>query len=76
MEYGSLRRREVEGEVTRALRVAALAFALLALVAGGLQIAAFVSNGWLRHAIVGGFAIAVGASVLVAVIASVMRSRR
>jgi len=58
------------------LRLGALAFALLALVAGGLQIAAFVSNGFVRHAIVGGFAIAVGCSVLGAVVASALRSRR
>lgn len=58
------------------LRLGALAFALLALVAGGLQIAAFVSNGFVRHAVVGGFAIAVGCSVLAAVVASVLRSRR
>lgn len=58
------------------LRVGGLAFALLALVAGGLQITAFVSNGFVRHAVVGGFAIAVGCSVLGAVIASALRSRR
>lgn len=58
------------------LRLSALAFALLALVAGGLQIAAFLTNGWARHAIVGGFAVAVGCSVIVAVVASVVRSRR
>ncbi len=58
------------------LRVGALAFALLALVAGGLQIAAFVSNGFVRHAIIGGFAVAVGCSVLGAVVASTLHSRR
>ncbi|PRC47524.1 hypothetical protein C6A85_84510 [Mycobacterium sp. ITM-2017-0098] len=58
------------------LRLGALAFALLALVAGGLQIAAFLTNGWVRHAIVGGFAVAVGCSVIGAVVASVVRSRR
>jgi uncharacterized membrane protein YcjF (UPF0283 family) len=58
------------------LRLGALAFALLALVAGGLQIAAFVANGFVRHAVVGGFAIAVGCCVLGAVVASVARSRR
>lgn len=62
--------------MTRALYAGALAFALLAFVAGGLQIAAFLSNGSARHAIVGGFAIAVGCSVTAAVIASVVRSRR
>jgi uncharacterized membrane protein YcjF (UPF0283 family) len=58
------------------LRLGALAFGVLALVAGGLQLAAFVSNGFARHAVVGGFAVAVGCSVLAAVIASVLRSRR
>lgn len=62
--------------MTWALRAGALAFGLLALVAGGLQIAAFVSNGFVRHAIVGGFAVAVGCSVIAAVIAAVLRSRR
>lgn len=54
----------------------ALGFALLALVAGVLQIAAFLADGSPRHAIVGGFALAVGFSVLAAVVASVVRSRR
>jgi hypothetical protein len=58
------------------LRVGALVFALLALVAGGLQVVAFVSNGFVRHAVVGGFAIAVGCSVLGAVVASAVRTRR
>ena len=58
------------------LRAAALAFGLLALVAGGLQIAAFISNGFVRHAILGGFALAVGCSVIGAVVAAVLRSQR
>ncbi|TPG33120.1 hypothetical protein [Mycolicibacterium hodleri] len=49
-----------------ALRVAALAFGLLALCAGGLQIWAFASTGFPRHLVVGVFAVAVGLSVLVA----------
>ncbi|MGD9621384.1 MAG: hypothetical protein AB7G47_14230 [Mycolicibacterium sp.] len=58
------------------LRGAALAFAVLALVAGGLQIAAYVSSGFLRHLILGGFACAVGISVAGAVAGSVIRSRK
>ena len=60
----------------RALRFAALAFAALALAAGGLQLLAYASSGWVRHLIVGVFACAVGISVAVAVVASVLRSRR
>ncbi|QZT61389.1 hypothetical protein [Mycolicibacterium austroafricanum] len=59
-----------------ALRIAALAFAVLALTAGVLQLAAFASGGWLRHVIVGVFACAVGLSVGAAAIASIVRSRR
>jgi hypothetical protein len=62
--------------VTSVLRAAAVAFAVLALVAGGLQIAAFIANGTARHAVLGGFAVAVGSSVMVAVVASVLRARR
>ncbi len=59
------------------LRVAALAFAALALIAGGLQVAAFVSSGFVRHLVLGGvFACSVGICVAGAVVASVMRSRR
>lgn len=58
------------------LRVAALAFAALAFVAGGLQIAAYVSSGFVRHLVLGGFACAVGLSVGGAVVGSVLRSRR
>jgi hypothetical protein len=54
------------------LRFAAVLFAGLAGVAGGLQLWAFVATGGARHVVVGMFAVAVGVSVLVAVI----RSRR
>ena len=54
--------------MTTALRVAALAFGLLALVAGGLQLWAYVASGGVRHLIVGIFAVAVGVSVFVAVV--------
>ncbi|MGP4057567.1 hypothetical protein ACTWP6_22560 [Mycobacterium sp. 4D054] len=58
------------------LKIAAAAFAFLALLAGGLQLAAFASGGWARHLILGVFACAVGVSVAAAVIVSVVRSRR
>lgn len=58
------------------VRVAALGFAALALIAGGLQIAAFVSNGFVRHLILGGFACAVGLSVVGAVVVTWVRGRR
>ncbi len=60
----------------RVLRAAALVFALLAFVAGGLQLAAFFSAGFVRHLIVGVFACSVGVSVGVAAVASIVRSRR
>lgn len=55
-----------------ALRVAGLAFGLLALVAGGLQLWAFGVTGSARHLILGVFASSVGACV----IAAVWRRRR
>lgn len=58
------------------LRVAALAFALLAFVAGGLQLAAYFSAGFVRHLVVGVFACAVGVSVGGAAVASMVQSRR
>ncbi|MBB2991883.1 hypothetical protein FHR72_003373 [Mycolicibacterium iranicum] len=58
------------------LRVAAAAFACLALVAGGLQLAAFASGASPRHLVLGVFACAVGVSVAVAVVAAVWRNRR
>ncbi|WNG86028.1 hypothetical protein C6A87_019275 [Mycobacterium sp. ITM-2016-00317] len=59
-----------------ALKYAALAFAVLALTAGVLQIAAYASGGWLRHLIVGVFACAVGCSVGAAAVAAIVKSRR
>ena len=47
-----------------ALRVAGLAFGLLALLAGLLQLWAFGSTGGSRHLILGVFASAVGACVI------------
>lgn len=58
-----------------ALRVAALLFALLVLVAGGLQLAAYFSGAFARHLIVGVFACAVGVSVGAAAIIAILRSR-
>ncbi|CAN7548903.1 hypothetical protein [Mycolicibacterium frederiksbergense] len=55
-----------------ALRVAGLAFGLLAVVAGGLQLWAFGVTGGARHLILGVFASSVGACV----IAAVWRRRR
>jgi hypothetical protein len=59
-----------------ALRVAALGFALLALVAGGLQIWVYVATEGPRHLILGLFALTVGACVTAAVVAAVMAARR
>ena len=50
-----------------ALRVAGAAFGLLALVTGGLQLWAYGATGGPRHLILGLFAGAVGACVIVAV---------
>ncbi|MCH9668246.1 MAG: hypothetical protein K0U76_05895 [Actinomycetia bacterium] len=58
------------------LRAAALAFAALAMVAGGLQLAAYASSGYVRHLVLGVFACAVGFSVIAAVVAAVIRTRR
>ncbi|MEX7468902.1 hypothetical protein AB4Z39_04235 [Mycobacterium adipatum] len=49
-----------------ALRAAALAFGLLALIAGGLQLWAFGASGGVRHGVLGMFACAFGASVVTA----------
>jgi hypothetical protein len=58
--------------MSRPLALAALAFALLAGAAGVAQVIAFVATGWPRHLVVGGFALAVGVSVTIAVV----RARR
>jgi hypothetical protein len=55
---------------TTALRWAAVLFAALALVAGGLQWWAFAETGGPRHLVLGIFAVSVGISVLAAVIGS------
>ena len=49
-----------------ALRAAALAFGILALSAGGLQLWAFGATGYLRFLVVGVFAVGIGLSVLAA----------
>ena len=52
---------------TKLLRIAGLLFAVIALAAGALQLAAFVvSDYWLRHLILALFALSVGISVLIA----------
>jgi uncharacterized membrane protein HdeD (DUF308 family) len=58
--------------MTKTLRVAALAFGCLALVAGGLQLWAYATTDGPRHLILGAFALAVGVSV----ISAVLRHRR
>jgi uncharacterized membrane protein YedE/YeeE len=59
----------------RMLMLAATAFGLLALLAGGLQGWAYVRTGYGRHLVVGIFAAAVGISVLSGVLAAVLRKR-
>ncbi|MFI5510523.1 hypothetical protein ACIA48_23935 [Mycobacterium sp. NPDC051804] len=52
---------------TKLLRIAGLLFAMIALAAGGLQLAAFVVSDYgLRHLILALFALSVGISVLLA----------
>lgn len=58
------------------LRIAALALGVLALVAGGLQIWAYVATGFPRHLVVGSFAVAVGLCVTGAAVGAVLRGRR
>jgi uncharacterized membrane protein HdeD (DUF308 family) len=58
--------------MTKTLRVAALAFGCLALVAGGLQLWAYATTDGPRHLILGAFALAVGVSV----ISAALRQRR
>lgn len=53
-------------------RWAALAFGVLAAVAGGLQVWAFVESGFVRFLVVGVFALAVGGCVITA---SLVRGR-
>lgn len=60
---------------TKVLRWAAVAFAVLALAAGGLQSWAFAATGGPRHLILGVFALAVGVSVLIAVVRGRGRNR-
>jgi hypothetical protein len=55
---------------SRILRGGAVLFAAIALAAGGLQFAAYLHAGWLRHLVAAIFASAVGATVLIAVFCS------
>jgi hypothetical protein len=61
---------------TVALRWAAVLFAGLAILAGGLQVLAYVATGGPRHLVLGVFALSVGVSVLAAVAGWVRRTRR
>lgn len=63
------------GRVTTALRAAALAFGLLALSAGGLQLWAYVATDGPRHLILGVFAVGVGVCVIGAVGVEVLKRR-
>ena len=49
-----------------ALRIAGFTFGLIALLAGGLQLSAYVASDWPRHLILGVFACAIGVSVIIA----------
>lgn len=60
---------------TNALRWAAVMFAGLALLAGGLQLWAFAATDGMRHLVPGVFALAVGVSVLIATARGCGRSR-
>ena len=55
------------------LAIAGLAFGLLALSAGVLQLSVYLSNDGPRHLVVGIFAVSVGVSVLVAAVQSLRR---
>ncbi|MGV0744979.1 hypothetical protein [Mycolicibacterium sp. XJ870] len=57
----------------RRLALAGLAFGVLALVAGGLQLWAFIDTDRTRHAVVAVFALSVGISVAVAAARSLCR---
>jgi hypothetical protein len=54
--------------MAKVLRAAALAFGCLALVAGALQLWAYATSDGPRHLILGTFAVAVGVSVISAVV--------
>ncbi|WP_197382113.1 hypothetical protein [Mycolicibacterium mengxianglii] len=58
------------------LPIAALVFAALALVAGGLQLWAFFSSQHPRHAILAVFALSVGLSVGIAGVRALRAARR
>lgn len=59
----------------RALAAAALAFGLLALVAGGLQAWSFAQTGYARSAVLAAFALSVGVCVTVAAVRAWRRAR-
>ncbi|MHC9292097.1 hypothetical protein ACRCUN_06490 [Mycobacterium sp. LTG2003] len=57
------------------LAFAGLAFGILALIAGGLQLWAFIDTDRTRHVVVAVFALSVGVSVAVAATQSLRRKR-
>lgn len=60
----------------KGLVLLAFAFALLALIAGGAQLAAFIASSRPRHLVLAVFALAVGASVAIAAGVALWRTRR
>jgi hypothetical protein len=59
-----------------ALALLAAAFAVLALIAGGAQLAAFIASSRPRHLVLAVFALAVGISVAIPAGAALWRARR
>ncbi|OMC35135.1 hypothetical protein A5740_08460 [Mycobacterium sp. GA-1841] len=57
----------------RRLALAGLAFGILSLIAGGLQVWAFVATDGVRHLVLAVFALSVGISVAVAAVHSLRR---
>jgi hypothetical protein len=62
--------------VDKRLAIAAMAFGLLALVAGGLQLWAFLDSQRPRHAVLAVFALSVGVTVAVAGVRALRRAQR
>ncbi|OBF20018.1 hypothetical protein [Mycobacterium sp. ACS4331] len=60
----------------RTLALLGAAFAVLALIAGGAQLAAFIASERPRHLVLAVFALAVGTSVGVAAVSALWRARR
>ncbi|BBZ32090.1 hypothetical protein [Mycolicibacterium confluentis] len=60
----------------KVLVLLAVAFAVVALIAGGMQLAAFIASERPRHLVLAVFALAVGASVGAAAASALWRIRR